>query len=224
MKRRLWAVGALVFALTLALNAPAAFLARFVNWAPDWQPQGIQGTLWRGQMQRLGAIGPLRWDIRPWSGQAQVNAGFQQQGWELNAQGWPWAWRAELMPVTGRVTPATGYVLDGRWQGRLLIQGRGATCMSSQGELSGKDLALLSPWMVLLGNAQLRLECRGGLKLLAEVRRDAEHRFEIGLEPAMSRIKLSGQVEPEAMVTPVLVQAGLLKPGASQFETVLGKR
>ncbi|MFJ4142201.1 hypothetical protein [Pseudomonas sp. NPDC089734] len=224
MSRRLWMLGALVFVLTLVLNAPAAFVARFVPWAPGWQPQGIEGTLWRGRAERLGAVGPLSWNIRPLRGQAQVRAGYQQQAWELSAYGWPWAWKAELAPIASLVTPAAGHVLDGRWQGRLSMSGLGASCTSSQGDLQGKDLALLSPWMVVLGNAHLTLECREGLKLLAEVRRDGEHRFEIGVEPAVSRVTVSGWVEPAAMVTPVLVQTGLLKAGASQFEKVLGKR
>lgn len=224
MSRKLWMLGALVFALTLVLNMPAAFLVRFVPWAPGWQPQGVAGTLWHGRAERLGSVGPLSWSLRPWMGQGLVSAGFQHQAWELKMQGWPWAWRAELAPAASLVTPATGYVLDGRWQGRLSIQGRGVKCTSSQGDLQGQDLALLSPWMVVLGNAHLAFECRDGLKLLADVRREGEHRFEIGLEPAARRVKVSGQVEPAAMVTPLLVQAGVLESGASQFETVLGKR
>ncbi|MBX8567560.1 type II secretion system protein N [Pseudomonas cichorii] len=224
MSRKLWMLGALVFVLTLLLNMPAAFLARFVPWTPGWQPQGVAGTLWHGRAERLGSVGPVSWSLRPWIGQGLVSAGFQQQVWELKLQGWPWEWTAELAPAGTLVTPATAYVVDGRWQGRLLMQGRGAKCTSGEGNLQGNDLAVLSPWMVVLGNAHLRLECLDGLKLLADIRREGEHRFEIGLEPVTRRMKVSGQVEPTAMVTPLLVQSGMLKAGSSQFETVLGKR
>ncbi|MCV4281430.1 type II secretion system protein N [Pseudomonas capsici] len=224
MSRKSWTLGALVFALTLLLNMPAAFVSRFVAWAPGWQPQGVAGTVWHGRAEQLGSVGPVSWRLRPWMGQSLVSVGFQQQAWELKVQGWPWAWRAELLPAGSLVTPATAYVVDGRWQGRLLMQGRGAQCTSGEGSLQGRDLAVLSPWMVVLGNAHVALECRDGLKLLADVRREGEHRFEIGLEPVNRRMKLSGQVEPTAMVAPLLVQAGLLKAGSSQFETVLGKR
>ncbi|RMO04193.1 hypothetical protein ALQ47_02265 [Pseudomonas cichorii] len=224
MRRKSWMFGALVFAVTLLLNMPAAFLSRFVPWAPGWQPQGVAGTVWHGRAEQSGSVGPVNWDLRPWSGQGRVSAGFQQQAWELKVQGWPWAWRAELEPTGSLVTPTTAYVVDGRWQGRLLMQGRGAQCTSGDGSLQGRDLAVLSPWMVVLGNAQLVLECRGGLKLLADVRREGEHRFEVGLEPVAHRMKVSGQVEPTAMVAPLLIQAGLLKAGSSQFETVLGRR
>ncbi|GFM89845.1 hypothetical protein PSCICO_52440 [Pseudomonas cichorii] len=224
MSRKLWMLGTLVFALTLLLNMPAAFMARFIAWAPGWQPQGVAGTLWSGRAERLGSVGPLSWRLQPWIGQGFVSAGFQQRAWELKMQGWPWAWSAELAPAASLITPAAAYAVDGRWQGRLLMQGRGAKCTSSEGSLQGQDLALLSPWMVVLGNAHLKLECRDAMKLLADVQREGEHRFEILLEPAASRMKISGRVEPAALVTPLLVQAGVMKTGASQFETVLGRR
>lgn len=224
MTRKLWGLGVAVFVLTLLLNIPAAFVARFVPWAPDWQPVAVAGTLWNGRMDRLGGIGPLVWRFQPWLGQGKVSAGFQQRNWELQFSGWPWSWQAQLAPAASQMTPITGYRIDGLWQGRVQINGRGATCLSSEGVLEGRDVALLTPWTVVLGSAQLRLECRDGLRLLADVQREGEHRFEARLESDARRIKLNGWVEPDAMVTPLLVQAGMLKAGASQFERVLGTR
>ena len=224
MTRKLWGVGIAVFVLTLLLNIPAAFVARFVPWSSDWQPVAVNGTLWNGGMERLGPLGPLAWRFQPWIGQGNVSAGFQQRNWELQLSGWPWAWQAQLAPAARQMTPLTGFVVDGNWQGSVHIKGSGATCRSSGGELSGRDLALITPWTVVLGSAQLRLECREGLRLLADVQREGEHRFEGWMEPAVGRIKLSGRVEADAMVTPLLVQAGLLKAGVLEFERVWGGR
>lgn len=224
MSRRLWVLGAVVFTATLLLNIPAAFLARFVPWSPAWQPVAVTGTLWNGRMDRLGALGPLVWRVQPLIGQATLSAGFQQRMWALNISGWPWAWQAQLEPVASQLTPPTGYVLDGHWRGRVQLNGRGAKCLSSAGDLQGQDVALLSPWTVVLGSAHLTFECRDSLRLLVDVQREGEHRFEARLESDTRRVRLSGWVEPDAVVTPLLVQAGMLKPGASQFETVLGKR
>ena len=224
MSRRSWVLGAVVFISTLMLNTPAAFLARFVPWSPAWQPVAVTGTLWNGRMDRLGALGPLVWRVQPWFGQATLSAGFQQRIWELKVSGWPWAWQAQFEPVASQLTPATGYLLDGQWQGRLQLNGRGARCLSSTGDLQGEDVALLSPWTVVLGNAQLKFECRDGLRFLVDVQQKGEHRFEARLEPDKRQLKISGWVEPDAVVTPLLVQAGMLQAGASQLETVLGKR
>lgn len=224
MTRKLWGLGVAVFILTLLLNIPAAFVARFIPWTPDWQPMAVTGTLWSGRMDRLGVVGPLEWRLQPWIGQGIVSAGFQQRSWELQLNGWPWAWQARLAPAALQMTPLTGFVVDGDWQGSVHIKGSGARCRSSEGELRGRDLALITPWTVVLGGAQLRLDCREGLRLLADVQREGEHRFEGWMEPAVGRVKLNGKVEPDAMVTPLLVQAGLLKAGASEFERVWGGR
>lgn len=222
MTRKLWGLGVVVFVLTLLLNMPAAFVARFIPWSPDWQPVAVAGSVWKGRMDRLGAVGPLVWRLQPWIGEGKVTAGFQQRSWELQLSGWPWLWQAQLALGGSQITAQTGYVVDGDWQGSLRIKGRGTTCQSSEGELRGRDVALIAPWTVVLGSAQLKLECRVGLQLLVDVQREGEHRFEARIEPVVRRIKLNGWVEPDAMVTPLLVQAGMLKAGASQFERVLG--
>lgn len=222
MTRKLWMLGIAVFVVTLLLNIPAALVARFIPWGAGWQPVAVAGTIWNGHMERLGMVGPLAWRFQPWIGEGQVNLGFQQRNWELQLSGWPWSWHAQLAPVARQMTPATGFVMDGDWQGRVQIKGHGATCSSSSGELQGRDLALITPWTVVLGRAQLRLECLEGLRIVANAQRDGEHRFEARLDPVVGRIKLNGWVEPDAMVTPLLVQAGVLKAGASQFERVSG--
>lgn len=224
MSRKLWVLGVAVFVATVALNVPAAFVARFIPWGAGWQPVAVSGTLWHGRMDRLGAVGPLTWRVQPWFGQGTLSAGFQQRLWALNVSGWPWAWQAQLEPVASQMTPATGYLLDGHWQGRLNLNGRGGRCLSSTGDLLGQHVAMLTPWTVVLGSAHLKLECRDGLRLLVDVQREGEHRFEAELDPISRRVKLNGKVEPDAMVTPLLVQAGMLKAGAAQFETVLGGR
>ena len=224
MTRKLWILGASVFILTLLLNLPAAAVARLINWSPGWQPQAVSGTLWDGRLERIGVIGPLAWRLQPWFGHARLEGGFQQQAWALAANGWPWAWRAELIPGAPLVAPASGYALDGQWQGSVHVQGRGSRCTAGSGELLGHDMALLSPWMIVLGNARLTVECRNSLQLLVDVRREGEHRFEGRMDPFAQRAQISGEVRPEASVTPLLIQSGMLKTGESRFERTLGKR
>ena len=224
MTRRLWIIGIIVFVLTLLLNLPAALIARMIDWSPGWEPKIISGTVWSGRAEQLGPFGPLAWRLRPWLGEAQLDGGFQQQAWGLSVNGWPWAWQADLLPGAAVVTPHAGYALDGHWQGRLRIQGRGSRCVSSEGELAGNDMVLLSPWMMVLGNARVSVDCREKPQLRAQVARDGEHRFDARIDPFARRANIIGQVESEAGVRPLLIQAGLLRPGETNFERTFGTR
>lgn len=213
----LWGIG--VFALTLLLELPAAFVARQVSWPTGWQPSGVTGSVWNGRAARAGALGPVEWRIRPWK--AQMNLGFQQRIWALSVQGWPWNWQAQLAPRAVSALPAPMFVLDGRWEGRLQVDGAGAGCRKAEGELLGHDLAVLSPWLVKLGNTRIALQCRDGLRLLADLQLAGEHHFQIEAQPR--RLQVDGQIEPGAAVTPLLVQARWLQPAAQSFSKVLGR-
>ncbi|MBN0975831.1 general secretion pathway protein GspN [Pseudomonas hygromyciniae] len=212
-----WAI--LVFALTLLLELPATFVARQVPWPAGWQPIGVAGSVWNGHATRVGALGPVAWNLRPWK--AQVGLGFQQRFWALSIQGWPWNWQAQLAPRAVNALPAPMFVLDGHWEGRLQVDGAGTGCRKTQGELVGQDLAVLSPWLVKLGNARIALQCRDGLRLLADLQLPAEHHFKIEADPR--RLQVDGQIEPGAAVTPLLVQARWLQPAAQSFSKVLGR-
>ncbi|RRV06016.1 hypothetical protein EGJ27_15125 [Pseudomonas sp. v388] len=224
MNRRIWIIGGVVLALTVLLNLPASLIARTISWPPGWQPEGISGTLWSGNAVSVGPIGPLIWKWRPWMAEAQFSGGFQQQAWDLSVTGWPWAWQADLLPGEPLITPPSAYTLDGHWKGRLQLRGRGSRCTASEGELRSEDMALLAPWMMVLGNATLNVDCREALQVLADVRREGEHRFTVNAEPLARRATIAGEVEPQASVTPLLRQAGILKVGESRFEKTLGWR
>ncbi|MBK3453510.1 MULTISPECIES: general secretion pathway protein GspN [unclassified Pseudomonas] len=213
----LW--GIWVFSLTVLLELPAAFVARQLPWPTGWQPSSVSGSLWTGRAARVGALAPVDWKIRPWA--AQVNLGFQQRIWELSIHGWPWNWQAQMAPRAVSALPAPMFVLDGRWEGRLQVNGAGMSCLRAEGELLGHELALLSPWLVKLGNTRIELQCRGGLRLLANLQLAAEHHFKIQADP--QRLQVDGQVEPGAAVAPLLVQARWLQPAAQSFSKVLGK-
>lgn len=220
MTRRLWLAGALVFALTLLLNLPATWALRLVDWPDGWQPEQVSGSLWNGRVQRAGALGPLSWQLRPW--RAQVDTGFARQRWTLTASGWPWNWQAQLAPSVATTGVDSRYLIDGHWQGRLQIAGQGGRCVHASGELRGRDIGLLTPWTLALGEARLSLDCHQGLQGFADVQRIGEYRLEARFEARTGRLQLSGQVLPNAPLTPLLVQAGLLKAGDERFEKALG--
>jgi len=215
--------GALVFALTLLLDLPAAFVARHVPWHAEWQPSGVSGSVWHGRATRLASLGPLEWEVRPWAGEVQLNLGFQQRLWEGSIRGWPWNWQAQLAPRAVSALPATAWVLDGRWQGRLQVNGAGRRCRSAEGELVGKDLALLSPWQINLGSTRIELQCRDGLQLLADLQLPGEHGFKVEADLQRQHVRVDGRVEADAAVIPLLVQARWLHPPEQTFSKVLGK-
>ncbi|MFC6340206.1 general secretion pathway protein GspN [Pseudomonas sp. CCM 7891] len=215
--------GGLVFVLTLLLELPAAFVARQLDWPPGWQPGGVSGSVWDGRATRLGVLGPVEWKVRPWAQDAQLNLGFQQRIWELSIHGWPWNWQAQLAPRAVSALPPTTFVLDGSWEGRLQVNGAGRTCRTTEGALLGHDLALLSPWMVNLGSTRVELQCRDGMRLLADLQLPAEHSFKVQADPQRQRLQVDGRVEPGAAVTPLLVQARWLQPPGQTFSKVLGK-
>ncbi|AIG01512.1 type II secretion system protein N [Pseudomonas fluorescens] len=210
----LWGIG--VFCLTLLLELPATFVARQLPWPSGWQPGGVTGSLWTGRAARVGALGPVDWTLRPWA--VQVNLGFQQRIWALQIRGWPWNWQAQLAPQAVSALPVPMFVLDGRWEGRLQVNGAGTGCRHADGELLGHDLAMLSPWRVKLGTTRIELQCREGLRLLADLQLAGEHHFKVQADP--QRLQVDGQVEPGAAVTPLLVQARWLQPAAHSFSKV----
>ncbi|MGE8384594.1 MAG: hypothetical protein ACN6PL_13100, partial [Pseudomonas putida] len=99
----------LVFGLTVLVELPAAWVAR----GAGLPVREASGSLWQGQAQQLGPVGPLRWSVQPWRLQATAQLGFQGQAWQLRAEGWPWRWRLEATAMGAQATVATDYRLAG---------------------------------------------------------------------------------------------------------------
>lgn len=97
----------LVFCLTLLAGLPARWLFK----AAPWPAQGVAGSVWQGQAGRIGDVGPLSWQVRPWA--VQVQAGYQGQRWGLVLRGWPWDWQASVMPQGPASRVASAYRLGG---------------------------------------------------------------------------------------------------------------
>ncbi|SDH80116.1 general secretion pathway protein N [Pseudomonas flavescens] len=212
MTRRAWLWGLLVFALTLLVELPARWLL-----APLPVPlAGISGSIWQGQAERLGDLGPLRWDWQPWRLMAQGSAGYQGQRWQLQVSGWPWRWHASLQPASDPHTLATGYRLAGQWQGMIELTGSGARCLSADGHLQADGLALLAPWQLDLGQARLALDCRAGWKLAGQLSLAGQHHAELAADLLARQARLTGRVEPGAALRPVLVSAQWLAPGVTE--------
>lgn len=127
MSRRglLWC--AMVFTLTLLAELPAAWVARAVG----LPARDVSGSLWHGQAQQLGPVGPLRWALRPWRMQADAQLGFQGQAWRLRAEGWPWRWRLEAAALAAQATVLTAWPDSGK--GSCACRGRGASVAVAKG-------------------------------------------------------------------------------------------
>lgn len=212
MTRLRWLWALLVFVMTLLVELPARWLL-----APLPVPlAGISGSIWQGQVERLGDLGPLRWNWQPWRLSAQASAGYQGQRWRLQVSGWPWAWHASLQPASDPHTFATGYRLAGQWQGSIELQGRGTRCLSANGNLQGEGLALLAPWQLDLGQARVTLDCRAGWKLAGQLSLAGQHQADLAADLLARQARLTGRVEPGAALQPVLVSAQWLAPGSSE--------
>jgi general secretion pathway protein N len=212
MTRRRWLWALLVFAITPLVELPA-------RWALAPLPvplAGISGSLWHGQAERLGDLGPLHWRWQPWQLRAQASAGYQGQRWQLQVSGWPWAWRASLQPADDPQTLVTGYRLAGRWQGTIELKGTGSRCLSADGHLQADGLALLAPWQLDLGQARLALDCRAGWKLAGQLSLAGQHQADLAADLLTRQARLTGRVEPGAALQPVLVSAQWLAPGSSE--------
>ncbi|NBA97998.1 type II secretion system protein N [Pseudomonas sp. R5(2019)] len=206
----------LVFALTLWVQAPAAFYLRPVSWPAGAQPQGISGTLWNGRMASLGVLDNVSWSIRP--GAASVRAGLAQQDWQVTLTGWPWNWRAELQPLAHGRPVQAAWQLDGDWQGRLQVQGHGLQCRSAQGQLLGRDLGLLAPWVLPMGEGRVTLACvQATVQLAGVLERPQQHTISFKADIASRAAQVEGALEPNATLLAPLVQGQWLRAGEQRF-------
>jgi len=200
----------LVFALTLLMELPADWLARGLG-VPV---RDVSGSLWQGQAQQLGPLGPLRWSVQPWRLQANAQLGFQGQAWQLRAEGWPWRWRLEATAMGPQMTAATGYRLAGQWQGTVRVQGAGRQCRTSEGRVTVTDLALSEPWSLGLGQGWLAMDCHSGWHLRGQLVQQGQHQLGVDADLAGRRAQVVFELQPEAALTPLLRGAQWLGPQA----------
>ncbi|WP_248917123.1 general secretion pathway protein GspN [Pseudomonas entomophila] len=200
MSRRAGGWLGLVFCLSLLVELPAVWLA----WLSGLPAQGVVGSLWQGQAMRLGAVGPLRWELRPWRRDAQVWLGFQGQGWRLHAHGWPWHWQAEVEALGAQPSVAQNYRFAGQWQGALHLQGSGRRCSEAQGRIEVNDLALAEPWSLGLGQGGIEMNCADGWHVSGYLAQDGQHRLAVEGDLLARRAQVNIDVQPDAALTPVL--------------------
>ncbi|WP_448176874.1 type II secretion system protein N [Pseudomonas putida] len=200
----------LVFVLTLFIELPAKWLVR----ASGLPIRDVSGSLWQGQAQQWGPVGPLRWTLQPWRLQANAQVGFQGQVWQLRAEGWPWHWRLEAAAKGALATVSTAYRLAGQWQGVLKMQGAGRQCQASEGRVIVTDLALSDPWSLGLGHGWLEMDCRSGWHLRGQLAQQGQHQLAVDADLPGRRAQVVFQLQPEAPLTPLLRGAQWLGPQA----------
>ncbi|PVZ40658.1 type II secretion system protein GspN [Pseudomonas sp. CC120222-01a] len=210
MSRRglLWC--GLVFTLTLLVELPAAWVARGVG----LPARDVSGSVWQGQAQQLGPVGPVRWVVQPWRIQANAELGFQGQAWQLRAEGWPWRWRLEASALAPQATVLADYRLAGQWQGTLRMQGWGRQCRSSEGRVSVTDLALSEPWSLGLGQGWVEMDCRAGWRLRGQLVQQGQHELKLEADLLAHRATILLDLQPDAELTAVLRGMQWLGPQA----------
>lgn len=203
-----WVV--LVFVVSVLVELPATW----VLGAFGLPMRDASGSLWQGQAQRLGPVGPLHWTVQPWRLQADAQLGFQGQAWQLHAEGWPWRWQLEARAMGAQVTVATDYRLAGQWQGALRVQGAGRQCRASEGRMTVTDLALSQPWSLGLGQGWLEMDCRSGWHLRGQLAQQGQHQLAVDADLPARRAQVVVELQPEAALTPLLRGMQWLGPQA----------
>jgi len=203
-----WVV--LVFVVSVLVELPANWVVR----AFGLPMRDASGNLWQGQAQQLGPVGPLHWTVQPWRLQANAQLGFQGQGWQLRAEGWPWRWQLEARAMGAQVTVATDYRLAGQWQGALRVQGAGRQCRVSEGRVTVTDLALSQPWSLGLGHGWLEMDCRSGWHLRGQLAQQGQHQLAVDADLPARRAQVMVELQPEAALTPLLRGVQWLGPQA----------
>lgn len=210
MSRRSVAWVLLVFAVSLLLELPASWVVR----AFGLPVREASGSLWRGQAQQLGPVGPLHWAVHPWRLQASAELGWQGQAWRLRGEGWPWRWQLEATAMGAQAAVATDYRVAGQWQGTLRVQGAGRRCQGSDGRLVVTDLALSEPWSLGLGQGWLEMDCRNGWHLRGQLAQPGQHQLAMEADLQGRRTQLMYELQPDAALTPLLRGAQWLGPQA----------
>lgn len=171
----------LFFLAALVLTAPADLIPWLLRKNPNWLVQDLQGSLWKGQAQRITwqrpgsaprTLGSLNWDIHLWSllrGKIRLDTQLQGPGGRFAAQiekdgdNWhisdltlqaPAAFWAAQSP---RIQP---FGLGGDWQGKIQNISLGPDNFSVYGDIHWHNAsASLSPNNPI-GNYQLTLKGR----------------------------------------------------------------
>lgn len=214
MSGRAWAWLLLAGVVTLLVELPANWLSRGLGLPAS----GVSGSVWQGQASQVGAVGPVRWDWRPWRLHAEVQGAYQGQGWQARLQGWPWRWQAQVQALGPQVNGAPGFRLAGRWQGQVRVEGSAMRCRNAQGRLEVDDLALVEPWSLGLGRGWLAMDCTRGWRLLGQLAQPKQHQVELDADLLARQARLSFEVQPEAALTPLLRGAQWLGADDSKGE------
>ncbi|MGG5291146.1 hypothetical protein [Pseudomonas shirazensis] len=212
MRARVLLWPALVCAVTLLVELPAGWLV---------PGRVVSGSLWHGQAEQVGDVGPLSWQWRPWRLQAEVRLAYQGQAWLARLSGLPWRWRAEVEALEAAPSVPVAYRLPGQWQGHVRVNGVWRQCAGSEGRLQVSDLALVTPWSLGLGQGWLEMRCAGDWRLQGALALQGQHQLNLDADLLARRARLGFEVQPEAALTPLLRGAQWLGPQAVKGERLV---
>ncbi|QXI42599.1 type II secretion system protein N [Pseudomonas wayambapalatensis] len=212
MRARVLLWPALVCAVTLLVELPAHWLV---------PGRAVSGSLWHGQAEQVGDVGPLSWQWRPWQAQGEIRLGYQGQDWLMRLSGWPWRWRADVEALEAAASVPVAYRLAGHWQGRVNVKGAWRQCVGAEGRLQVNDLALVSPWSLGLGQGWLQMRCAGDWHLQGALALQGQHQLDLDADLLARRAQVRFEVQPDAALTPLLRGAQWLGPEAAKGERQL---
>lgn len=224
-----WALPAgAVFLMFLVLTLPARHVLGWLG-GGQFAAQGIDGTPWRGRVQRLAvrqtALGPVVWQLRPLrllTGRLEYRLFVQSGagGGELRAGralfGAPYVREAQLSLPAADLARQLRLTLVGLGGDFLLdldtLRLSGGWPGELAGELRWQGARLTQPQRLDLGDLRLRLELRGGD--IVGILGDDGGPLELGGELTLTQdrgYRLDALLKPRAAAAPQLRQSlGLL--------------
>ncbi|WP_318864418.1 hypothetical protein, partial [Pseudomonas soli] len=166
-----------------------------------------------------GEVGRAQWRWGRGQGGRQVRLGFQGQGGEGRLRGGPWRWQADLKGLGAQPSVGGDYRRAGQWQGSIKLQGSGQHCRAAAGSITVADLALNTPWSLVLGQGSLAMDCRQGWRLSAGLVRQGQHKMSLEADLAARQAQVDFVLQANAGLTPVLRGVQWLGP-----EDTVGQR
>ncbi|WP_027854311.1 type II secretion system protein N [Marinobacterium litorale] len=231
LKSILWSgcclvAGGTVFTGTLLAGVPLSYWAEQLELPRDLELETLQGSLIQGQIDRVAGPGwqleDVNWYLAAdWPLTARGGFAISGQRWQLHLSGWPWRWRADVVPQPGqwvsRGASQSPFSWAGQWQGAVQLEGRANGCAQAQGAFVSNNLRLQTPLVAPFGQVTLTLDCQAGLLLRAQTRGEGQQ-LNFVADLAARRSRLNGHIRAGSPLAEPARTIGLNRGGGEQIQ------